>query len=240
VIGRFALFLFRLLQGLPYIFKRGNLLLREIYNLGLLSLPIVGFTSVFLGLVVALQTSYQMERWLPAYYIGATAARTIMIELAPVAISLVVAGRIGSFIAAEIGTMKVTEQLDALKTLAVDPIRYVCLPKVVAGIIILPTLVIIAEVISILCSGIAAKVLLGVDFTVFSYGVRRFFYLRDLFGGLLKTIFFGLAITLSGVYFGMETGLGAEGVGRSTTLAVVVASAFVLIFDFFVAFIVFR
>ena len=239
-MGKFALFLFRLLEGFPYIFKKGGLLLREIYNLGLLSLPIVSFTSIFLGLVVALQTSYQMERWLPAYYIGATAARTIMIELAPVAISLVVAGRIGSFIAAEIGTMKVTEQLDALETLAVDPVKYVCLPKVVAGVIILPILVIIAEGVSILSAGMASKVLLGVDFSVFSYGVRRFFYLRDLFGGLLKTIFFGLAITLSGTYFGIETGTGAEGVGKSTTLAVVMASAFVLIFDFFVAFLIFR
>ena len=240
MIGRLALFLFRLVQGLPYIFKKSGLLLREIYNLGLLSLPIVAFTAIFLGLVVALQTSYQMERWLPAYYIGATAVRTIMIELAPVAISLVVAGRIGSFIAAEIGTMKVTEQLDALKTLAVDPIKYVCLPKVIAGGIILPVLVVIAEGISILSAGLAAKGLLDVDFSAFTYGVRRFFYFRDLFGGLLKTVFFGLAITLSGTYFGMETGVGAEGVGRSTTLAVVMASAFVLIFNFFVAFLVLR
>lgn len=238
--GRFVIFCGRLFRSLPYIVTHPRLWLRQVYQLGILSLPIVGFTSVFVGIVTALQTAYQMERGIPDYYVGSTAARIIMIELAPVVISLVVAGRVGSFIAAEIGSMRVTEQLDALESLALDPIKYVCLPKVLAGIVILPLLVIIAEAVAIAAAGFATKPLLGIDIGTFIYGVRRFFYVRDLFGGLLKTFFFGLIIALTGTYFGMRTRLGAEGVGRSTTLAVVSSSATILVFDFLVAFLVFR
>jgi phospholipid/cholesterol/gamma-HCH transport system permease protein len=239
-IGRFFLFFIRIIRGLPYMFTHPRLLFQQVFKLGILSLPIVGFTSIFVGIVTALQTAYQMERGIPDYYIGSTAARIIMIELAPVVISLVVAGRVGSFIAAEIGTMRVTEQLDALESLAIDPVKYVCLPKVLAGLLILPLLVIISEAVAIASAGIATKPLLGVDIGTFIFGVRRFFYVRDLFGGLLKTIFFGLIIALTGTYFGMRTRLGAEGVGRSTTLAVVSASATILVFDFLVAFFVFK
>lgn len=239
-IGRFFLFFLRVVKAFPYIFTHPRLWVQQVYKLGTLSLPIVGFTSIFVGIVTALQTAYQMERGIPDYYIGSTAARIIMIELAPVVISLVVAGRVGSFIAAEIGTMRVTEQLDALESLAIDPIKYVCLPKILAGITILPLLVIIAEAVAIASAGVATKPLLGVDIGTFIFGVRRFFYIRDLFGGLLKTIFFGLIVALSGTYFGMRTRLGAEGVGRSTTLAVVGSSASILVFDFLVAFFVFR
>lgn len=240
LLGRFGIFLFRVGAGLPYILRRGHLFFSQVYRLGVLSLPIVLITAIFVGVVTALQTAYQMEQGIPSYYLGSTSARIIMIELAPVVISLVVAGRASSFMAAEIGTMKVSEQLDALEVMGIDPIRYICLPKVLASVVVMPVLVIMAEVVAIGSAGIASQTFLGVDLSSFAFGVRRFFYFRDLFGGLLKTLFFGLVIGLTGTYFGVETGLGAEGVGKSTTLAVVAASALILAFDFLVAFFVFR
>lgn len=239
-LGRFGIFLFRLGFGLPYILRRGRLFFSQVYRVGVVSLPMVLITAVFLGIVTALQTSYQMEQGIPSYYLGSTSARIIMIELAPVVISLVMAGRASSFMAAEIGTMKVSEQLDALEVMGIDPIHYICLPKVLASMVALPVLVIMAEVVAIASAGVASQTLLGVDLSTFAFGVRRFFYFRDLFGGLLKTLFFGLMIGLTGTFFGMETGLGAEGVGRSTTLAVVTASVLILVFDFIVALFVFR
>jgi phospholipid/cholesterol/gamma-HCH transport system permease protein len=239
-LGRFGIFSWRVFSAFPYILRRGRLFFRQVYGLGVLSISLVLVTSIFIGMVTALQTAYQMEQALPIYYLGSTSARTIMIELAPVVISLVVAGRAGSFMASEIGTMKVSEQLDALEVMGIDPIRYICLPRVLASLIVLPVLVIFAEVISIASAGFASQVFLGVQLSSFLFGVRRFFYFRDLFGGLLKTLFFGLIIGLCGTYFGVETGLGAEGVGRSTTRAVVTATGLILAFDFLIAFFVFR
>ncbi len=239
-LGKFAIFLFKSFSGIPYIFKRPSLFAKEIYRLGLLSLPIAAFTSLFVGIVTALQTYYQMGEGIPSFFVGVTSTRTIMIELAPVVISLVVGGKIGAFVAAEIGTMKITEQIDALKTLGINPYHFLALPVIFAGILVMPILVIFSEFISITSAGVSSFVLLGVRVDDFIYGMKRFFSEKDLFGGLFKTVIFGFIITSSAAYYGMNTGYGAEAVGRSTTYAVVTAASLILVFDFLVAFLVFR
>lgn len=239
-VGKFTIFLLRSFSGIPYLIKRPMLLVKEVYRLGLLSLPIVAFTSVFVGIVTALQTYYQMQGGLPSFYVGATSTRTIMIELAPVVISLVVCGRIGAFIAAELGTMKITEQIDALKTLGINPFHFLVLPIIVSGVIVLPALIVFSEAIAITSAGVSSSVLLNIRGDDFIYGLKRFFSEKDLFGGLFKTVIFGFLITSSASYYGMNTGYGAEAVGKSTTYAVVTAASLILIFDFLIAFWIFR
>ncbi len=239
-VGDFIIFTLNVFKKIPYLIKRINLLLIQIYYTGASSLPLVIFTSIFIGIVSALQTNYQMEHGIPDYYLGGTSSKVIIIELAPVVIALVIAGRIGSYIASETGTMKITEQLDALKTLGIDPLGFIFAPRVFATIISLPFLVVIGEVIAILSAATTSNFILGVDYETFFYGVKRLFVMKDFLGGLLKTFFFGTITALWGAYYGYTTELGAEGVGKSTTRAVVMASSFILIFDFIIAYTVFK
>ena len=240
IIGDFVIFTWEIIKRIPYMLKRINLLLVQIYTTGVSSLPIVLFTSMFIGIVSALQTNYQMEPGIPIYYLGGTSSKVIIIELAPVVISLVIAGRVGSYIASQTGTMKITEQLDALKTLGIDPIGFIFAPRVFGTIISLPFLVVIAEVIAVFSAAITSAFLLGVGFDIFFYGVKRLFVMKDFLGGIMKTFFFGIIIALWGGYYGYRTEYGAEGVGKSTTKAVVMASSFILVFDFIIAYTIFK
>ncbi len=238
-IGKIVLFMVRALKGFPYVIKKPRLILKEVYRVGVLSLPMVIFTSIFVGIVTTIQTAYQTNAALPKYLIGATAFRIILIELSPVVISLVVCGRIASFISAELGTMKVTEQIDAIKTMGLDPHKFLAFPIILATTISLPLLVIISEILATYSSMLSARWMLGLPYSIFIYGMKTFFVMKDLVGGLLKTIFFGFVISIIATYYGINTGFGAEGVGKATTYSVVTSSALILIFDFFVAFGVF-
>ncbi len=223
-----------------YVLRRPKLILDQVYHLGLLSLPVVSFTAVFIGMVVALMVSYQLEAGLPKFYVGATGGRTILIELAPVIISLLVVARVGSNITARIGTMKVTEQIDALETMGINSVHYLALPIIIAGVIVVPALVIYGNLISLVAAAVSAKVILNIPIADYVFGLRRYVILNDVLGGLLKTLLFGLTMGSVSSYYGFETGVGAEGVGRSVTYSVVTAAALIMVIDFSVAFWVFR
>lgn len=239
-IGRYLLFTLRAFGGMGYVLKRPKLILEQIYHLGLLSLPVVSFTAVFIGMVVALVVSYQLEAGLPRFYVGATGGRTILIELAPVVISLLVVARVGSNITARIGTMKVTEQIDALETMGINSEHYLALPIIIAGVIVVPILVIYGNLIALVAASISAKVILNVPVADYIFGLRRFVILNDVLGGLLKTLLFGLVMGSVSSHYGFETELGAEGVGKSVTMSVVTSAAMIMVIDFIVAFWVFR
>lgn len=239
-IGRYLLFTLRAFGGMGYVLKRPKLILEQIYQLGLLSLPVVSFTAVFIGMVVALVVSYQLEAGLPKFYVGATGGRTILIELAPVVISLLVVARVGSNITARIGTMKVTEQIDALETMGINSEHYLALPIIIAGVIVVPLLVIYGDLIALVAASISAKVILNVPVADYIFGLRRFVILNDVLGGLLKTLLFGLVMGSVSSHYGFETELGAEGVGKSVTMSVVTSAAMIMVIDFIVAFWVFR
>ncbi len=211
----------------------------QIYNVGFGSLPIIFLVSAFLGMVTTVQLSYQLLAYLPRYYLGAAIGRMVLIELGPVLTGLVVCGRCASAMAAEVGTMRVTEQIDALEVMAIDPYRFLNFPRIIGTLISLPLLTIFSEFVAILTGAIYGHFFLNIPFSVFNYGLVRNFFPRDLFGGLLKAVLFSLVISNSGCYFGFNVKGGAREVGISTTYAVVTASILILLLDFIVALVVF-
>jgi phospholipid/cholesterol/gamma-HCH transport system permease protein len=220
--------------------KSLGLVVEQMMSMGVASLPIVCLTSIFIGMVTTFQAHFQTQDYVPVVYVSMSVSKAIMIELGPIMTGLVVAGRVGSSIAAELGTMRVTEQIDALETLAIDPVGYLVLPRFVSGIVMLPTLVIIAEAVAILGGLMVAVLGLGIPLHTFITGLRIHFLARELFGGLLKALFFGAIIAIMGSYHGFETRGGAEGVGRATTRAVVSSSVMILISNYLIARLVFR
>ncbi len=206
--------------------------LEQAEHIGFGSLFIVLLTAGFAGAVTALQTGYQFQANLPVYIVGGLIVQTIVLELGPVLTALLLAGRIGARYAAELGTMRVTEQIDALESLGRSPSSHLIIPRVFAGIAMLPILVVFADLIGIL-SGyfFAATGVLQISAADFSYGARYFFRPWDLWYSMIKSVFFGLAISLVPCYVGFTTKQGAEGVGRATTAAVVSASVLILFLD---------
>lgn len=204
----------------------------QLFRIGFLSLPVVGMTAIFTGGVLALQTFVGASRYAVADTVPSIVVLSITRELGPVLTGLMVAGRISSAIAAELGTMRVTEQIDALKTLSTNPFRYLIAPKVIAAVISLPILVLIADVIGVL-GGYLASVY-SLDFNGSAYIIKTIRYLEaeDVTSGLIKSVVFGFIIASVGSYYGYNSGNGAEGVGKATTNAVVVASILILLFNY--------
>lgn len=222
---------------------RSHLLLRNVkltieqmYVIGIESLALVTVTSVFVGGESVIQAVYQFSGYVPLKYLGLAVCKALTTELCPVITSVVVSGRVATAIAAEIGSMKTSEQLDAMTCLSLDPVRYLIVPKVVAGIVMLPVLVIFSELIAFVGSAVTA--VLFVDVTMYAYvtGMKLFFSGKDVFIGVAKTAVFGAAITLTGAHFGFQCLKGARGIGEATTKAVMTAAVLILIFDFLIAF----
>jgi phospholipid/cholesterol/gamma-HCH transport system permease protein len=225
---------------LPKVFKRLYLFFLQFYFMGFESLLIVIVTSLFSGMIVAYQAWYQAQQYMPMVYIGMSVAKAMMIELGPLLTGLVVAGRVGSAMAAELGTMKVTEQIDALESLSINPVEYLVVPRVLSSIVILPILTIISEFVAILGGFFLSFVYLGVPAEVYFRGVRLNYFPITLYGGLIKSVTFGFVIAIMGCYHGLNTTGGAEGVGKSTTRSVVSAMVLILILDYLVSRLVFR
>ncbi|MBN1233805.1 MAG: ABC transporter permease [Candidatus Coatesbacteria bacterium] len=234
-IGTFSIFfsstLIRL-SSAPHYLKE---ILEQIYFMGNRSLPLITVTSAFTGMVTAIQTFYQLEDYTPQKFVGSVVGKTLLIELGPVLTSLLISGRVGAAIAAELGTMKVTEQIDAIETLAIDPIKYLVVPRFVAGLIVLPALGLYADWIGVFSGWYVSVYSLGIDSTEYIKGVQDFCTSFDLFFGLLKAFIFGGVITLVSCFEGFNTRGGAEGVGIHTTRGVVISSLFILLLDFFIA-----
>lgn len=230
--GRFALFLLELGRGLtewriwvPRAFEQGQ-------HVGFGSLFIVLLTAAFAGAVTALQTGYQFQANLPVYIVGGLIVQTIVLELGPVLTALLLSGRIGARYAAELGTMRVTEQIDALESLGRSPVSHLVLPRVIAGTLMLPVLVVFADLVGILSGWLFASVgSLEITAADFAYGARYFFRPWDLWYSMIKSLCFGMAISVVPCFVGFTTKQGAEGVGRSTTAAVVSASVLILFLD---------
>ncbi|OGS33828.1 MAG: hypothetical protein A2293_12195 [Elusimicrobia bacterium RIFOXYB2_FULL_49_7] len=228
-----------ILRRLPRSFQQSRFILEQMMSLGIASLPLVIITSCFTGGVAASQAAYQFSNLIPMTYLGTAVCKAVVIELAPVLTALVMAGRIGASIAAELGTMKTNEQIDALECLALDPLRYLVLPRFVAGMAMMVCLTVFADLIAILGAWVVSIFFLDVSSNLFLSGLKLFFDPRDVFAGLIKAAVFGGVITLMGCYQGMEAEGGAEGVGKATMKAVVSSCVLVLIFDFIVAAVIF-
>lgn len=205
--------------------------LREMYSMGVQSVPIVLVTGILSGVVTSQQGGYQFTGSVPLYVVGSVVVSSIVLELGPVLTGVVFIGRVGARITAELGTMKVSEQLDALQSLGRDPIRTLAAPRIIAGTLVLPMLVAIANVIGIVGGMFTAEATLGLGRETFLYGARLFFHTFDLFYSVGKAMVFGFIIPVIAVHMGFRTYGGAEGVGRATTTSVVYMILAVLILD---------
>lgn len=201
--------------------------------LGVDSLPIGMFIALFTGIVLAMLADYSVGDIVPPYFVGTLVQKTITMELAPVLTGLALAGRVGANIAAELGTMKVTEQIDALETLAYDPYAYLVVPRVLAGTLMFPIVVGASMVVGVIAGWAAALLLVDVTTPQFLKGVRLFFTEFDVRYGLVKSASFGTAVSLIGCYAGLNARGGAQGVGGAATRAVVISAVMILVLDAF-------
>jgi phospholipid/cholesterol/gamma-HCH transport system permease protein len=211
----------------------GSLLIAQFEQIGVRSLSIVAITSLFIGMVLALQTAYSLEQFGVKLFIGKVVSLSLVRELAPVIMSFMVGGRAGAGIAAELGTMKVTEQIDALRALATNPIKKLVVPRVLAMTVMFPVLTIVSNAVGIFGGLIIAVANLRLPANYYMSSVINTVKYNDLASGIGKTVFFGFAVGLVACYNGLRTTGGADGVGRSTTQTVVMAAITVLIMDFF-------
>src|SRR5256885_1840958 len=210
-----------------------SLLIAQFDQIGVRSISIIGITSLFIGMVLALQTAYSLEEFGGKLFIGKVVSLSLVRELAPVLMSLMVGGRVGAGITAEIGTMKVTEQIDALRALATNPVRKLVVPRVMAATLMLPLLTVLACFVGIFGGLLIAVGSLHLNANFYIRSVIETVKYNDLASGVGKTFFFGFAIGLIACYNGLKTSGGADGVGRSTTRTVVTGAITVLIMDFF-------
>jgi phospholipid/cholesterol/gamma-HCH transport system permease protein len=232
-VGGITLFFLKVIRSIFTSPIKKRYILQSMVDIGVNTLPIASIMAIFTGMVLATQAYHQFKQFDVEMYIGTLVGFSMVRELGPVLTAIIVAGRIGSSTAAEIGSMKVTEQLDAMKILAVDPISYLSTPRFLASLVMLPTLTVYTDFI-----GIFGGYLIG----VWKYGVRSGIYIDkmlqyitvwDVITGLIKSLFFGIIIIVIGCYKGFSAKGGAEGVGRATTGAVVVSSILIVIANYF-------
>lgn len=225
-----------------YIFlnpPRRSLVVEQMFKIGVLSLPIVCLTGMATGMILVVQTYYQLHKLTIETIAGIIVGLSMTNELGPVLTSLMVAGRVGAAMAAELGTMRVTEQIDALEALAVSPIRYLIVPRFCATVMMVPVLTIFSIFIGILGGYLVGVHLLGINGAYFMWNLRQYTGIEDLIDGLVKSLYFALIISSVACYKGYNTSGGAEGVGRATTQTVVISSISILIADFFLSIVLF-
>jgi len=206
-------------------------ILEQAKKAGLDSLPLISLVAFFIGVIMALQTAVQMQRLGSEMYIASIVALSLVRELGPVLTSLVVAGRVGAAITAEIGSMQVTEQIDALETLATNPINYLVVPRFLALSLMLPILTLYADIVGIIGGYLICVYKLGISSSMYLHITFDALLFKDLFTGLLKALFFGMIIAFVSCYEGFNVEGGAEGVGRATTRSVVTMFIFIIACD---------
>lgn len=216
-----------------------RLVVIQMLRIGYFSLPVVGLTAIFSGAVLALQSYSGFSRFNAESTIATVVVLSITRELGPVLAGLMVAGRVGASIAAEIGTMRVTEQIDALRTLSTNPLKYLVAPRLIASVLVLPILVLIADIIGVMGGYLVSVHTLGFSAGPYLANTFKFLETIDVVSGLVKAGCFGFLIAVMGCYFGYYSNRGAEGVGSATTNAVVSSSIFILLFNYLITFIFF-
>ena len=234
-VGRIVLLLYSVLKRIakpPFEIRN---IMRQMLEVGVNSLPVVLITAVFTGMVLALQSYTGFKRFGAERLVGSVVALSMTRELGPVLTALIVTGRAGAAMAAELGTMRVTEQIDALETLATNPVKYLIVPRFLSGMIMLPALTVVTDIVGILGGYFVTVVLLGASAKSYLRTTWTYLQMEDIYIGLIKACFFGAAFTLISCYKGFYTEGGAEGVGKATTGAVVISSMIILISDYFMS-----
>lgn len=207
----------------------------EFIVIGRRSFPIVSITAIFMGLVLGVQIGTQMSSMTAKYVEGGLVLRAILLEMGPVITAVVIAGRAGAGIASELGTMVVTEQVDALRTMAIDPIEILVMPRLIAGIFAIPALTVFSNIFSISAGFISTKFAINLDYDGFVKGMRMAFHGHDVFISLFKSLIFGIVIILLSCFWGLNSGKGARGVGLATTSAVVSSLIAIFVLDYIIS-----
>lgn len=231
--GKLSIFCFSAIAGLirkPFYLKS---ILKQMMEIGYYSLPVVGLTAIFTGAVLALQSYTGFSRFSAESAIAAVVVLSITRELGPVLAGLMVAGRVGASMAAEIGTMRITEQIDALVTLSTNPIKYLVTPRIVASVVMMPCLVIVADIIGVMGGYLISVYSLGFSSEIYLQNTYQYLERIDVTSGLIKSSVFGFIIAIIGCFSGYYSDKGAQGVGKATTNAVVVASILILLSNYF-------
>ncbi|MBL7191243.1 ABC transporter permease [bacterium] len=233
--GRVTVLLGRILLNLRFVYAdRKNILIQSVL-LGYNSLPMVLLIGIFTGAVSAWQANYQFEGYIPIKFLGSAVYKAVIIELGPVMTGLVIAGRVSASIAAELGSMRITEQVDALESLAIDPIRFLAMPRFLATTMMMPVMVTLASFIAVMGGFGVAHIFLGVTSSLYFTEIPRHFLVYDIFVCLIKALYFGAITSLMGCYIGLSTEGGAEGVGKATIEAFVWSSLLILFGDYILA-----
>ncbi|HBN76390.1 MAG TPA: ABC transporter permease [Planctomycetaceae bacterium] len=232
VIGDFALFALLTLRWTFSRWPKGNVLWANLYQIGVLSLPVVMVTGGFIGMVLAVQSYDQLRVMHMESRLGSVVNMTLVKELGPVLAATMLAGRVGSAIAAELGTMRVTEQIDALEALGADPIQYLVVPRFLGCVLLIPMLTIIADTVGMLCGWVFSTTVLGINSYYYWYHTYAYISLLDVYSGILKSISFGAAIALVSCHRGFHAKAGAQGVGTAATQTFVFSFVLILFLDF--------
>ncbi|TVS11697.1 MAG: ABC transporter permease [Planctomycetaceae bacterium] len=230
-IGDMALFAWSTLYWLVSRRPRRGTLLPILYQVGVLSLPVVALTGTFIGMVLAVQSFFQFQQLRMETRLGAVINMTLARELGPVLAATMLAGRVGSAMAAELGTMRVTEQIDALSSMGTNPIHYLVVPRFLAFVMLIPALTVMAVFMGVVGGYFYSVVILGIDKHHYLYNTREFVGSWDLFYGLAKSVFFGIAMAIVSCYQGFNCTAGAEGVGKAATAAFVHSFVLILLLD---------
>ena len=235
VFGQLGHFTADTVRALADVRTWGRQLFPMMRRIGVDSLPITLFIAAFTGIVLSLLASYTVTAAVPLYFVGALVGKTTILELGPVLTGLALAGRVGANIAAELGTMRVTEQIDALSAMGADPIRYLVLPRFLATLLLTPILTIFSDGIGVLGGWLVSTQALGINSFFYWENTREILKTWDIWVGIIKSFFFGGLIGLISCYKGFTCGPGAEGVGRATTVAFVTTFISILVSNFFLA-----
>jgi phospholipid/cholesterol/gamma-HCH transport system permease protein len=238
-LARVAALMRRVVSEMGGLFRDRGLFLQECVTLGTESLPLVLLVGIFTGAVTGWQAHYQLEGYMPFDLIGPGVWKSLMLELGPALTGLVIAGRVSASIAAELGTMKVTEQVDALESMAISSVRFLAVPRIAAMTVMMPVLVIQSVAIGMGGAAFVLTAVMGMSSHQFWGLIPNFFHLYDIFAGLFKSVFFGLSASIIGCYIGFRTEGGAEGVGAATITAFVWSCITILVLDFVLAIILF-
>jgi phospholipid/cholesterol/gamma-HCH transport system permease protein len=231
-LGEFGYMNLQVVLNLRYALHDRRRLAAQLDHVGVNSIPLVLLVGFFAGTIIAWQAAYQFTGMISLDVMGGQVARVSVMEMGPVLTALVIAGRIGASMTAEIGTMVVTQQVDALRTMALDPVRYLVLPRVLGLTLMMPVLTMFANIVSIIGAYLVSGYFLDITYQSFLESIHTFFQVRDLIGGLIKSCVFGLLISLIGCFMGISTTGGAKGVGKATISSFVLAAVFILVGDF--------
>ena len=232
-VGDIAEFAFRTLSWIVRRMPRAETLLPNFYQIGVLSLPVVALTGTFIGMVLAVQSHSQFRLLNLETRLGAVINMSLVRELGPVLAATMLAGRVGSAMAAELGTMRVTEQIDALASMGANPIHYLVVPRFIACLTLIPMLTIMADFMGVVGGAFYSIYALGIDSNHYWENSQNYVGSFDLFSGIFKSLFFGATIAIVSCYRGFHCDPGAEGVGRAATSAFVISFVLILVLDFF-------